>query len=78
VSCLDQRGRLELCPEVRELSVRAHGMFADRLFVGWDIGPTDAGAVLVEGNIAPDVDLTERPTQQDLADPRSAPLADRN
>lgn len=66
--------RLELWPEVRELAVRAHEAFADRVFVGWDIGLTDAGAVLVEGNIAPDVDLMQRPTQQGLADGRFGQL----
>jgi hypothetical protein len=66
--------RLELWPEVRELSVRAHRAFADRLFVGWDIGLTDSGAVLVEGNIAPDVDLMQRPTLQGLADGRFGQL----
>jgi hypothetical protein len=66
--------RLELWPEVRELSVRAHEAFADRVFVGWDIGLTEAGAVLVEGNIAPDVDLIQRPTQRGLAEERFGQL----
>jgi hypothetical protein len=66
--------RLKLWPEVRELSVRAHEAFADRVFVGWDIGLTEAGAMLVEGNIAPDVDLLQRPTQRGLAEERFGQL----
>ena len=66
--------RLELWPDVRELSARAHEAFADRVFVGWDIGLTSQGAVLVEGNIAPDVDLLQRPTGQGLAEGRFGQL----
>jgi hypothetical protein len=66
--------RLALWPEVRELAVRAHRAFADRVFVGWDIGLTDQGTVLVEGNIAPDVDLIQRPSREGLAEGRFGQL----
>jgi hypothetical protein len=66
--------RLELWPGVRDLAVRAHEAFADRVYVGWDIGLTDRGPVLVEGNIAPDVDLMQRPAQEGLAEGRFGAL----
>jgi len=57
-------------PEIRELALRAHAAFADRVCIGWDIALTTAGACLVEGNGAPDVDLMQRPMRRGLADDR--------
>jgi hypothetical protein len=47
---------------VKNLTVRAHRAFNDRVIVGWDIGVTPEGPILVEGNYGPDVDMMQRPT----------------
>jgi hypothetical protein len=52
--------------EVRALAVAAHRAFRDRTVVGWDIALTPSGAVLVEGNSGPDVDLLQRPMRRGL------------
>lgn len=46
--------------EVKALAVRAHRAFNDRVLVGWDIGVTDEGPVVVEGNSSPDLDIIQR------------------
>jgi hypothetical protein len=48
-------------PETRALAQRAHGAFAQKLVIGWDIAILAEGPVLVEGNGAPDTDLHQRP-----------------
>ena len=55
---------------VRDLALRAHAAFADRVCIGWDIALTDAGPCLIEGNGAPDVDLMQRPMRRGLATER--------
>ena len=52
--------RLPLWGEVLDLATRAHGAFADRILIGWDIAITDDGPILVEGNRGPDMDLMQR------------------
>ena len=51
---------LPMWDEVRELALRAHRAFDDRILVGWDIAITDDGPVLVEGNGSPDLDIMQR------------------
>jgi hypothetical protein len=46
--------------EVKELGVRAHRLFADRLLIGWDIAVAEDGPILIEGNRGPDMDLMQR------------------
>ena len=52
--------QLPMWEDVKDFAVRAHGAFADRVIVGWDIAITPEGPVLVEGNGAPDLDIMQR------------------
>lgn len=52
--------RVPLWAEIKALAVAAHRAFADRVLIGWDIAPTAAGAVVIEGNGAPDLDIMQR------------------
>jgi hypothetical protein len=52
--------RLPFWDEVKALAVRAHGAFADRIIIGWDIAITEDGPVIIEGNRGPDMDLMQR------------------
>jgi hypothetical protein len=47
-------------PEMLALVLRAHGQFADRAIIGWDVALTDQGIVIVEGNAASDTDIIQR------------------
>ncbi len=42
------------------LALEAHRAFDKHRFVGWDIGITDRGPVIVEGNAQPDPDIHQR------------------
>jgi len=46
--------------EIKRLAVRAHRAFNDRAIVGWDIGVTEQGPLIVEGNSSPDLDIVQR------------------
>lgn len=46
--------------KIKVLAIRAHRAFADRVLVGWDIGVTDQGPLVVEGNSSPDLDIVQR------------------
>jgi hypothetical protein len=59
--------KLPLWREACKLAMRAHGAFADRTVIGWDIAITADGPMLVEGNSGPDVDLLQRPMRRGLA-----------
>ena len=52
--------QLPMWEEAKRFAVRAHGAFADRVVVGWDIAITPDGPMLVEGNGAPDLDIMQR------------------
>jgi hypothetical protein len=52
--------RLPLWDETQALALAAHRAFADRLYAGWDIGISDEGPVIIEGNSGPDMDLMQR------------------
>ncbi len=52
--------KLPLWQETKDLAVKAHRAFDDRVLVGWDIAITDDGPVVVEGNSSPDLDITQR------------------
>lgn len=52
--------RLECWPEVAEAAVRAHRLFASRVFVGWDIAATPDGPTLLEGNSNMDFAFIQR------------------
>lgn len=49
-----------LWAEIKTLAADAHRAFGDRVLIGWDIAPTAAGPVVVEGNGAPDLDIMQR------------------
>lgn len=57
--------------ESLDLARRAHSeAFGDLLLVGWDIGLTDDGPILVESNVGPDVDGVQRRSRQPLGQSR--------
>ncbi len=47
-------------PAIRALAVASHLAFAHRVIVGWDIASTDAGVVLLEGNVNLDIMFAQR------------------
>ncbi len=51
--------RLPWWPELLDLVLRGQQAFADLRLIGWDVGITDEGPLLVEGNAAPDWDLPQ-------------------
>jgi hypothetical protein len=46
--------------EAKQLAVKAHRAFSDRVVVGWDIAILDDGPILIEGNGNPDMDIIQR------------------
>jgi len=46
--------------QIKALAIQAHRAFDDRVIVGWDIGVTDLGPLVVEGNSSPDLDIVQR------------------
>jgi hypothetical protein len=62
VSGAPLRGRrLPLWREARDLVCRAHAYHREVVFVGWDVGLTPEGPVVVEANVQADVNLLQRP-----------------
>ena len=53
---------LPMWADVKQIALRAHRAFCDRTVIGWDVGITIDGPILVEGNYGPDVDMMQRPT----------------
>lgn len=66
--------RLPYWDEVKDLAVRAHRIFADRLLIGWDIAITDDGPTIIEGNRGPDMDLMQRFMETGFCDHRLGEL----
>ena len=52
---------LPMWDSVRDLVLKAHHAFSDWVVIGWDVAVVADGAVLVEGNCGPDLDLIQRP-----------------
>lgn len=52
--------RLPHWDDVRDLVVRSHRSSPGRRVIGWDIAITADGSVIVEGNVAPGLDLIQR------------------
>ena len=65
---------LPLWGDVKQLAVRAHREFADRVVIGWDIAILENGPVLVEGNGNPDMDILQRFMRRGLREHRFANL----
>ncbi len=51
---------LEGWPEIAEAALAGHRAFSARTLVGWDIGWTEAGPVILEGNSNPDFSYFQR------------------
>lgn len=66
--------RLPCWDRLRPFAEHAHGGFADRVLIGWDIALTADGPVLVEANGAPDLDIMQRPFRRGLMKDRLAQL----
>ena len=60
--------------EAIALAVRAHRAFADFTVIGWDVGLTCAGPVLVEGNWNPGTDILQLVSGRGLSDTRLGDL----
>jgi hypothetical protein len=61
--------------DAKELAVRAHrSAFNDYALIGWDIGLTDQGPMLVEGNAKPGVLMPQRAARQGLGGQRYGQL----
>ena len=58
----------------KRLAVRAHGEFADRVVIGWDIAILDDGPIIVEGNGNPDMDIVQRFMREGLREQRFGEL----
>jgi hypothetical protein len=52
--------QLPLWQEAVDLVVKAHRAFNDYALIGWDVALTEDGAMLIEGNRGPDVDIHQR------------------
>jgi hypothetical protein len=64
--------RLPFWEEAIEIVTRAHRSFPGMAIVGWDVGFTQDGPVLIEGNSAPDLDIIQRCHQIPLGETRLA------
>lgn len=68
--------RLERWPEIRDLALRAHDVFRGVTVIGWDIGLTPDGPVLLEGNSNMDVNFLQRCYRAPIARSPLGPLLD--
>jgi hypothetical protein len=56
---------LRMWPEIQAVALEAHRTFKERIVVGWDIGLTDEGPVLLDGDADPGVMLARSTRPQD-------------
>jgi hypothetical protein len=61
---------LPLWSETLDLVRRAHVVFSDRIFIGWDVAILRDGPQLIEGNGAPDLDIIQRTHQEPVGNAR--------
>jgi hypothetical protein len=61
-------------PEVVALAVRAHEAFPQRVVVGWDVAMLADGAMIIEGNGKPDLDIHQRAERGPAGESRIAHL----
>jgi hypothetical protein len=52
--------QIEGWPALRELALRAHRVFRDRIIIGWDLALTTDGPMMIEGNSNMDVSFIQR------------------
>jgi len=52
--------RIEQWPALRDLALRAHRLFANRIVIGWDLALTTQGPMVIEGNSNMDVSFIQR------------------
>lgn len=64
--------RLPFWRDAVELVKQAHAIFPGLAVVGWDVGFTREGPVIIEGNSAPDLDIIQRCYGKPLGDTRLA------
>lgn len=55
--------------DVKELALDGANLLGELPLVGWDIAPVDAGAVLVEANVTPDLQLHQIADRKGILDP---------
>jgi hypothetical protein len=60
--------------EAVSVALRAHAAFPDLMIIGWDIALLESGALLVEGNKGPGIDLMQRAQQEPLGSSRFGEL----
>jgi hypothetical protein len=60
--------------EASELVRRAHALLSQRIVVGWDVAFLDDGALVVEGNGSPDLDIIQRTQGEPLGNARLGEL----
>jgi hypothetical protein len=65
---------LPLWAETRALAERAHGAFADRHIIGWDMAILEDGPAIVEANGGPDTDMHQRVSREPLGNQRFGEL----
>lgn len=61
-------------PEVVDLAVKAHEAFPQRIVVGWDVAMLPDGAMIIEGNGKPDLDIHQRAGRRPMGESRIAEL----
>jgi hypothetical protein len=65
-------------PDIAQLALRAHRVFSGRLIVGWDIGLTPDGPLVLEGNSNMDFAFIQRCYQAPVASSPLGPLLNRH
>jgi hypothetical protein len=61
-------------PEVVALAIAAHEAFPERIIVGWDVAMLPEGAMIIEGNGKPDLDIHQRVARGPAGEARIAHL----
>lgn len=65
-------------PDVVALAVKAHEAFPERVVVGWDVAMLADGAMIIEGNGKPDLDIHQRAERGPAGESRIARLLAHN
>lgn len=65
---------LHTWPEIRALALKAHRAFPQRIIAGWDIAMTEDGALLLAGNISPELMFLRRHDRDGISRSPLGPL----